>query len=114
MPGAAGSRNAIRGIDVTRPNAAQKVRVGSLRLNVQQHGAGPTLLLLHGFPDPLRMRDAVAPRLVAAGFRTVAVDQRGFGESEAPAGRQHYGIDGLRKDLPWTGFSGTADFNLGI
>jgi len=73
--------------------------VGSLHLNVQRHGAGPTVLLLHGFPDSLRLWDAVAPRLHAAGLRTVAVDQRGFGESDAPVGRHHYGIDGLVGDL---------------
>lgn len=73
--------------------------VSGLRLNVAQAGVGPVVLLLHGFPDSLQLWREVAPRLVAAGYRIVAVDQRGFGESEAPAGRHCYHIDRLVEDV---------------
>ena len=72
--------------------------VAGLRLNVAQAGTGPSVLLLHGFPDSLHLWRAVAPRLVAAGYRVVAVDQRGFGASEAPADRRSYHIDRLVAD----------------
>jgi len=77
----------------------QIITVGGLRLNVAQSGDGPVVLLLHGFPDSLLLWRHVAPRLVAAGYRVIAMDQRGFGESDAPPGRRHYVIDRLVDDV---------------
>jgi pimeloyl-ACP methyl ester carboxylesterase len=42
------------------------------------------VVLLHGLASNCRIWDGVAPLLAAAGFRTVALDQRGHGESEQP------------------------------
>jgi pimeloyl-ACP methyl ester carboxylesterase len=83
---------------MTRPAAARKVQLDGVTLNVEERGSGPAVLLLQGFPDSLRLWDGVVPRLAAAGYRAIAVDQRGFGESDAPAGRRHYGIDRLVAD----------------
>jgi pimeloyl-ACP methyl ester carboxylesterase len=41
--------------------------------------AGPTVLLLHGWPDDVRTYDGIRPALHAAGFRTVVPWLRGFG-----------------------------------
>jgi pimeloyl-ACP methyl ester carboxylesterase len=79
--------------------AGRILDVAGLRLNVMQAGAGPVVLLLHGFPDSLHLWREVAPRVVAAGYRVVAVDQRGFGSSEAPADRRSYHIDRLVEDV---------------
>jgi pimeloyl-ACP methyl ester carboxylesterase len=79
--------------------AARRIEVGAMHLNVAVAGEGPPVLLLHGFPDSLRLWRGVAPRLVSAGHRVIAVDQRGFGESDAPDGRGHYRIDALIGDL---------------
>lgn len=73
--------------------------VGGLRLHVAQAGTGPVVLLLHGFPDSLQLWREVAPRLVAAGHRVVALDQRGFGASDAPADKRSYRIDRLVTDV---------------
>ena len=78
---------------------AIRVRVGEVTLNVERSGAGPAVLLLHGFPDSLQLWRDVAPRLVAAGHEVVAVDQRGCGDSDAPVGRAHYGIERLVADV---------------
>jgi pimeloyl-ACP methyl ester carboxylesterase len=75
------------------------VRAGGIDLNVQVAGDGPVVVLLHGFPDSLRMWRAVVPHLVAAGYQVVALDQRGCGDSPAPNGRAHYGIDRLVDDV---------------
>jgi len=79
--------------------SARRLKVGDLHFNVVQAGTGPPVLLLHGFPDSQQLWQAVAPRIVAAGYCVIAPDLRGFGESEAPAGRRHYGIDLLLGDL---------------
>jgi pimeloyl-ACP methyl ester carboxylesterase len=42
-------------------------------------GDGAPLLLLHGWPDDVRVFDHVAPALQAAGYRTITPYLRGFG-----------------------------------
>ena len=84
---------------MTRPPITQKVQHQGLRFRVQRRGHGPVVLLLHGFPDSLALWDPVAPQLEAAGFHVVTVDQRGCGDSDAPAGQAHYGIDRLVGDV---------------
>jgi haloalkane dehalogenase len=49
-------------------------------------GAGPAFVLMHGFPDNLRIWDDLIPHLAASGRRVVAFDFLGFGASDKPAG----------------------------
>jgi pimeloyl-ACP methyl ester carboxylesterase len=44
-----------------------------------------TVVLLHGFPETWREWQAVIPLLAGAGFRVVAADYRGAGDSRDPA-----------------------------
>jgi haloacetate dehalogenase len=54
-------------------------------------GAGPPLLLLHGWPQNLFEWHRVAPRL-ARDFTVIATDLRGYGRSSKPeAGEHHIG-----------------------
>jgi pimeloyl-ACP methyl ester carboxylesterase len=56
-----------------------------VRLHARDWGGdGPAVVLLHGLASNCRIWDGVAPLLAAAGLRTVALDQRGHGESEQP------------------------------
>jgi pimeloyl-ACP methyl ester carboxylesterase len=55
-----------------------------------------TVVLLHGWPDSAHSFSRVTPLLAAAGHRTLAVDQRGFGGSSRPA--SGFGIDDLAAD----------------
>jgi pimeloyl-ACP methyl ester carboxylesterase len=52
-------------------------------------GAGPAFVLMHGFPDNLRIYDDLIPYLTAAGRRVVAFDFLGFGASDKPAGASY-------------------------
>lgn len=83
---------------MSRQPVTVKVQHEGLQLQVERRGHGPAVLLLHGFPDSLRLWDAVAPLLEGAGFHVIAVDQRGFGRSDAPAGTGRYHIDRLVGD----------------
>src|ERR1700688_4648329 len=47
-------------------------------------GTGPAFVLMHGFPDNLRIYDDLIPYLTAAGRRIVAFDFLGFGASDKP------------------------------
>src|SRR5882724_1290591 len=49
-------------------------------------GAGPAFVLMHGFPDNLKIYDHLVPYLVAGGRRVVTFDFLGFGASDKPAG----------------------------
>jgi haloacetate dehalogenase len=62
--------------------------VGDADYFVACGGAGPPVLLLHGFPETHFCWHRVAPRL-AAGHAVVAPDLRGYGASRAPAGGAH-------------------------
>jgi pimeloyl-ACP methyl ester carboxylesterase len=68
----------------------------NLRMHTVQKGEGPTVLLLHGFPETWwSWRYQIDP-LVKAGFRVVAPDQRGYGETgkDGP-----YDLDTLTQDV---------------
>jgi pimeloyl-ACP methyl ester carboxylesterase len=69
-----------------------------INLHVQIDGDGPPVLLLHGFPDTSHLWRHVTPVLVAAGFKVIAFDQRGFGQSDAPESVDAYTIDKIAAD----------------
>jgi haloacetate dehalogenase len=56
---------------------------GETTIHVRWSGAGPPLLLLHGFPQTHVMWRSVAP-LLAQRFTVVCADLRGYGESGCP------------------------------
>src|SRR5438067_3138724 len=60
-----------------------EIETGETQLAVWMHGAGPPLLLLHGFPETHLMWREIAPRL-ARDFTVVCPDLRGYGRSECP------------------------------
>jgi pimeloyl-ACP methyl ester carboxylesterase len=60
---------------------------------------GPLVLLLHGFPESsAAWRHQIGP-LARAGWRVVAPDQRGYGQTSRPRGRSAYRIDALADDV---------------
>ncbi|HEY1066198.1 MAG TPA: alpha/beta hydrolase [Pirellulales bacterium] len=75
--------------------------VNGLRLQVAEAGPldGPLVILLHGFPDVWQnWRLQIAP-LVAAGFRVLAPNQRGYGKSDKPTSLRAYNLDVLAADV---------------
>ncbi|MEO6028845.1 MAG: alpha/beta hydrolase [Candidatus Binatia bacterium] len=54
------------------------------RLFVKDWGTGKPVLLSHGWPMHADMWEYQMPALVAAGFRCLAMDRRGFGRSDHP------------------------------
>ncbi len=73
---------------------------GGLVLDVDDQGPvdGDVVVLLHGFPERATSWAEVAPRLHAAGLRTLAVDQRGYSPRARPRRRRDYRADLLRDD----------------
>ena len=60
---------------------------------------GPTVLLLHGFPQDHTAWDEVAPLLHAAGLRTQAPDLRGYSPGARPRDRAAYRMGEVTDDL---------------
>ena len=65
--------------------AEERRAIGEADYFVAHGGAGPALLLLHGFPETHVCWERIAPAL-AGSHRVVAPDLRGYGASHAPAG----------------------------
>jgi pimeloyl-ACP methyl ester carboxylesterase len=63
-----------------------------VELAVLDEGEGRPVLLLHGFPDSSAVWRHQVPALVGGGFRVVAPDLRGFGESDRPDSVEEYAI----------------------
>lgn len=76
-----------------------RIDVNGITLNVHVEGQGPPVLLLHGFPDGLRAWRHQIPALVDAGYRVIAPDLRGFGESDAPAEVGAYALEHIIGDV---------------
>ncbi|MFN2594345.1 MAG: alpha/beta fold hydrolase [Actinomycetota bacterium] len=76
-----------------------KINANGIELNVVVEGEGDPVLLLHGFPDSSRLWRNQIPALVGEGYRAIAPDLRGFGESEKPEGVDAYSILNVLGDL---------------
>ncbi len=59
-------------------------RIEGIGINYTQIGAGPDVLLLHGWASSTRLWARTAQRLADAGYRATALDLPGFGRSEQP------------------------------
>ena len=60
-------------------------------------GSGRPIVLIHGWPLSGEAFSGQVPALVAAGYRVVTYDRRGFGRSDKP--KTGYGYDTLTLDL---------------
>uniref|UniRef100_H2L852 AB hydrolase-1 domain-containing protein n=1 Tax=Oryzias latipes TaxID=8090 RepID=H2L852_ORYLA len=75
----------------------------TIRTGVRSHfvemGCGPPVLLCHGFPESWYSWRFQIPALAAAGFRVLALDMKGYGESTAPPDIEEFSQEQLCKDL---------------
>jgi pimeloyl-ACP methyl ester carboxylesterase len=75
------------------------VRVNGVGLHLAMQGTGPLVLLCHGWPELWYAWRHQIPALAAAGYRAAALDLRGFGGSDAPAGIEAYTMMHLVGDV---------------
>lgn len=81
------------------PWTHHEAEVNGVRLHWVEAGAGPVVLLLHGFPDFWLSWRRQIPALAEAGFRAVAPDLRGYNLSAKPRGVAAYHVEELAKDV---------------
>jgi epoxide hydrolase 4 len=70
-----------------------------VRLTYDSDGEGPLVVLLHGFPESRKTWSRQLPALAAAGFRAVAPDLRGYGDSPKPRGVKPYRTSEIAADV---------------
>jgi non-heme chloroperoxidase len=70
---------------------------GNIDLYYEDHGEGPAVVLVHGYPLSSRAWDKQVPVLLEAGHRVITYDRRGFGMSSQPA--MGYDYDTFAADL---------------
>lgn len=75
------------------------MEINGLSFHVVDEGRGTPVVLLHGFPDSSRLWRHQVPALVDAGYRVIAPDLRGFGESEKPQEVGAYAMPILVSDV---------------
>jgi pimeloyl-ACP methyl ester carboxylesterase len=73
--------------------------VNGLSLHVEDHGTGPPVMLLHGWPDSSHLWRNQIPFLVSNGFRAIAPDMRGFGRSDKPQEVSAYALTNAVSDV---------------
>ncbi len=73
--------------------------VNGVRLHYVECGSGPLVILLHGFPEFWYAWRYQIPVLAAAGYRMIALDQRGYNVSDKPKRVRHYRLEALLDDV---------------
>src|ERR1700745_891010 len=68
-----------------------------IQIHYEDHGSGRPVVLIHGFPLSGRAWERQERALLAAGFRVITYDRRGFGQSSQPV--TGYDYDTFAADL---------------
>jgi epoxide hydrolase 4 len=76
----------------------QSMLSNGIRLHYVSQGEGPLMLMLHGFPDFWYSWRHQIPEF-ARDYRVVALDLRGYNDSEKPAGLDAYRMEELVEDV---------------
>src|SRR2546422_4644490 len=75
------------------------VETNGIRMHVAEQGAGPLVILCHGFPESWYSWRHQLAALAAAGFHAGAPDMRGYGQTDAPAEIEAYTLFHLVGDM---------------
>ena len=75
------------------------INTGDIRLHLVSQGAGPLVVFCHGFPGHWSNWCQQLQDLSEAGYRAVALDMRGYGESSRPIEVADYHMDAQIADL---------------
>jgi len=72
---------------------------GAVKIHYVVEGKGPLVVLIHGFPDYWATWKPLMATLSAAGYRTAALDTRGYNLSDKPQGVAAYAMPNLIGDV---------------
>jgi len=69
-----------------------KENSGTIDLHYEDYGSGKPIVLIHGWPLSGASWERQVPALLAAGYRVITYDRRGFGKSARPATGYNYDV----------------------
>jgi pimeloyl-ACP methyl ester carboxylesterase len=75
-------RSSLSYAQTTGNVAHRTIGANGIHLHFVEQGEGPLIVLCHGFPESWYSWRHQLPALSAAGFHAVAVDMRGYGQSD--------------------------------
>jgi len=75
------------------------VETNGIRMHIAERGAGPLIVLCHGFPESWYSWRHQFEALAQAGFHVVAPDMRGYGRTDCPEGIDKYTLLHLVGDM---------------
>ncbi|XP_057423368.1 uncharacterized protein LOC130717232 [Lotus japonicus] len=75
------------------------VQVNGIKMHVAEKGEGPVVLFLHGFPELWYSWRHQILALSSQGYRAVAPDLRGYGDTEAPTSVASYNCFNIVGDI---------------
>lgn len=75
------------------------IKTNGINMEVFEQGEGFPVVMAHGFPELAYSWRLQIPVLAAAGYRVIAPNQRGFGETDKPEAVEEYDLAHLCGDL---------------
>jgi len=75
------------------------IESNGIKMRIAEAGAGPLILLAHGWPESWYSWRHQITMLADAGYHVVAPDMRGYGETDKPAAVDDYDIVHIAGDL---------------
>jgi pimeloyl-ACP methyl ester carboxylesterase len=75
------------------------VETNGIHMHIAESGAGPLVVLCHGFPESWYSWRHQLPALAEAGFHAVAPDMRGYGQTDRPEQLDRYTLLHLVGDV---------------
>jgi pimeloyl-ACP methyl ester carboxylesterase len=75
------------------------VETNGMRMHIAEQGTGPMVLLCHGFPESWYSWRHQLQALADGGFRAVAPDMRGYGQTDRPDSIESYTLLHLVGDM---------------
>src|SRR4029450_8464292 len=77
----------------------RSLEANGIRVHIAEQGTGPLVLLCHGFPESWYSWRHQLSALATAGYRAVAPDMRGYGQTDRPEGIEQYTLLHMAGDM---------------
>jgi pimeloyl-ACP methyl ester carboxylesterase len=77
----------------------RQIATNGINLHIAEAGEGPLVLMIHGFPELWYSYRHQLPALADAGYHAVALDNRGYGDSDRPHEVEAYRLREMHADF---------------